>query len=90
MFSGMQKAHDIRRMKKLPAGLPILFASGAEDPVGNWGEGVRKAYMVYTENTDCDVDIRLYIGDRHEILNETDRQEVYEDMRAFFEHCLEK
>ncbi len=90
MFSGMQKAHDIKRMKKLPAGLPILFASGAEDPVGNWGEGVRKAYMVYTENTDCDVDIRLYIGDRHEILNETDRQEVYEDMRAFFEHCLEK
>jgi alpha-beta hydrolase superfamily lysophospholipase len=88
MFSGMQKAHDIKRMKKLPAGLPILFASGAEDPVGNWGEGVRKAYMVYTENTDCSVDIRLYNDDRHEILNETDRAEVYEDMRAFFEHCI--
>ena len=88
MFSGMQKAHDIKRMKKLPAGLPILFASGAEDPVGNWGEGVRKAYMVYTENTDCNVDIRLYNDDRHEILNETDRAEVYEDMRAFFEHCI--
>jgi alpha-beta hydrolase superfamily lysophospholipase len=88
MFSGMQKAHDIKRMKKLPAGLPILFASGAEDPVGNWGEGVRKAYMVYTENTDCSVDIRLYKDDRHEILNETDRAEVYEDMRAFFEHCI--
>ena len=88
MFCGMQKAHDIKRMKKLPAGLPILFASGAEDPVGNWGEGVRKAYMVYTENTDCRVDIRLYNDDRHEILNETDRAEVYEDMRAFFEHCI--
>ena len=90
MFSGMQKAHDISRMKKLPEGLPLLFASGAEDPVGTWGEGVRKAYMVYSENTPCDVSIKLYDGDRHEILNETDRAQVYEDMREFLEYCLEK
>jgi alpha-beta hydrolase superfamily lysophospholipase len=88
MFAGMQKAHDISRMKKLPAGLPLLFTSGAEDPVGNWGEGVRKAFMVYTENTECKVDIRLYDNDRHEILNETDRANVFADLLAFFEHCL--
>ena len=90
MFSGMQKAHDIKRMKKLPAGLPILFASGAEDPVGNWGEGVRKAFMTYTGNTECRIDIRLYDNDRHEILNETDRADVYADMLAFFEYCIEE
>jgi alpha-beta hydrolase superfamily lysophospholipase len=90
MFRGMQKAHDINRMKKLPAGLPILFASGAEDPVGNWGEGVRKAFMVYTENTECEVSIRIYDDDRHEILNETDRDKVYADMLEFLDYCLEK
>ena len=90
MFSGMQKAHDVKRMKKLPEGLPILFASGAEDPVGNWGEGVRKAFMVYKENTGCKVDIRLYENDRHEILNETDREAVYKDMLDFLEYCLEQ
>ena len=90
MFSGMLKAHNIKRMKNLPEGLPLLFASGSEDPVGNWGEGVRKAYMVYAENTKCKVDIRLYDNDRHEILNETDRDTVYEDMREFFEYCLEQ
>ena len=89
MFLGMQKAHDINRMKKLPAGLPILFCAGAEDPVGNWGEGVRKAFMVYTENTPCEVSIKLYDGDRHEILNELDKEQVYEDMREFLEGCLE-
>jgi alpha-beta hydrolase superfamily lysophospholipase len=88
MFSGMQKAHDIERMKKLPAGLPILFCAGAEDPVGNWGEGVRKAYMVYTENTPCDVSIKLYDGDRHEILNELDKDQVYADMLEFLENCI--
>ena len=88
MFAGMQKAHDINRMKNLPKGLPLLLTSGAEDPVGNWGEGVRKAFQVYVENSPCKVDIRLYEDDRHEILNETDRAEVFEDLRTFFDHCL--
>ena len=88
MFAGMQKAHDTSRMKNLPEGMPLLLTSGAEDPVGNWGEGVRKAYQVYVENSPCAVDIRLYEDDRHEILNETDREEVFEDLRAFFDHCL--
>ena len=90
MFAGMQKAHDVNRMKKLPEGLPILFASGAEDPVGNWGEGVRKAYMVYSEKTPCDVNIKLYEDDRHEILNELDKDQVFDDMLEFLEYCLEK
>jgi hypothetical protein len=34
------------------------------------------------------VDIRLYDNDRHEILNETDRANVFADLLAFFEHCL--
>ncbi|MBR2674029.1 MAG: alpha/beta hydrolase [Mogibacterium sp.] len=90
MFDGMQKAHDVRRMRKLPEGLPILFAAGAEDPVGNWGEGVRKAFMVYSENTPCDVDIMIYGDDRHEILNELDKDRVYEDMKDFLDYCLDK
>ena len=88
MFAGMLKAHDTDRMKKLPAGLPILFTAGTEDPVGNWGEGVRKAYMVYSENTPCKVSIKMYEGDRHEILNETDRDVVYKDMLEFLDSCL--
>ena len=88
MFAGMLKAHDTSRMKELPEGMPLLLTSGAEDPVGNWGEGVRKAYLVYLENTKCAVDIRLYDDDRHEILNETNRGGVFEDLRAFFDNCL--
>lgn len=88
MFRGMQKAHDLKRMQKLPEGLPILFASGAEDPVGNWGEAVRKAYMVYTDNTKCDVQIKLYLDDRHEILNETDKDQVWADMLEFLDGCI--
>ncbi|MBQ6388983.1 MAG: alpha/beta fold hydrolase [Mogibacterium sp.] len=90
MFSGMQKAHDLKRMAKLPAGLPILITSGAEDPVGSWGEGVRKTYMAYSENSPCEVSIKIYEGDRHEILNETDRDVVYKDMLEFLDYCISK
>ena len=88
MFSSMLKAHDTERMKKLPEGFPILITSGAEDPVGGWGEGVRKTYMTYLENSPCNVDIRIYEDDRHEILNESDKAEVFEDIRLFLDNCL--
>ena len=45
--------------------------------------------MVYTENTPCEVSIKLYDGDRHEILNERDKEQVYADMLEFLEGCLE-
>ena len=90
MFSGMLKANDKARMRKLPKGLPLLLISGAEDPVGNWGEGVRKTYMAYLENSQCDVNIRIYEDDRHEILNETNKAEVYDDIRSFLDYSLEE
>lgn len=88
MFGGMLKAHDTKLMHALPEGMPLLFTSGAEDPVGGWGEAVRKAYVVYQENSPCKVDIKLYDGDRHEILNETDHEQVYKDLNEFFDDCL--
>ena len=89
MFEGMKIAHDKKRMQTLPAGMPILLISGAEDPVGAWGEGVRKAFIAYTENTECQVDIKLYDDDRHEVLNETDKDVVYADMLEWLDCCVE-
>ncbi|MDD5823161.1 MAG: alpha/beta hydrolase [Firmicutes bacterium] len=89
MFLGMQKAQDTKRIQTLPAGLPILFVAGTEDPVGNYGEGVRKTFMVYKDNTECQIDIKLYEGDRHEIINELDRDVVYADLLEWLDACVE-
>ena len=56
----------------IPKNLPILFAAGSEDPVGNFGKGVRKIYEKYRAAGIRDVSLQLYTGDRHEILNESD------------------
>ena len=84
---GMQKKENI---SMIPKGLPVLFASGAEDPVGNFGKGVRKVCETYKSAGMQDVSLRLYEGDRHEILNETDRYQVYQDLYEWFEEKANK
>ena len=63
---GMQKKENI---SMIPKSLPVLFVSGAEDPVGNFGKGVRKVCEIYKSAGLRDVSLKLYEGDRHEILN---------------------
>ena len=85
MFLGMINMQRKESVYMIPKGLPVLFVSGAEDPVGGFGKGVRKIYEKYRVAGIQDVALRLYTGDRHEILNETDRQQVYEDLLGWFE-----
>ena len=88
MFSAMEVACSTEAMKEIPAGLPLLLISGGADPVGNYGEAVRKAYNAYCENTDCKVEIEIYPEDRHEVLNELNKDEVYDDLLGFTNYCL--
>ena len=63
---------------KINKDIPILFVSGDKDPVGNNGEGVKKAYEFMKLIGSVDVTLKLYEGSRHEVLNELNRDEVYE------------
>ena len=85
VFSGMIGIQRKESVYMIPKGLPVLFVSGADDPVGEVGKGVRKIYEKYRAAGIRDVTLRLYTGDRHEILNETDRDQVYKDLLGWFE-----
>lgn len=63
---------------------PVLLVSGADDPVGNYGKGVTVVYDALKAE-DVDVQMKLYEGARHEILNEACRDEVIADIKAFIE-----
>ncbi len=69
--------NQMENINKIRKDLPILFVSGDKDPVGGLGEGVKKAYDKYKEAGIHDVTIKLFEDDRHEILNELDRADVY-------------
>lgn len=67
-------------LERMPKELPVLFVSGGDDPVGQLGCGVQRVYGQFLALGMTDVSCRLYPKDRHEILNESDRETVYGDI----------
>ena len=63
-----------------PKELAIHFVAGSEDPVGSLGKGVEAVYNRYVEKGAKKASIKLYPVDRHEILNEVDKEVVYKDL----------
>ena len=79
-LGSLQYIEDENNFKKIPKNLPILIISGEEDPVGDSGKGLKKLYNRYKEAGVKDLEIKLYPGARHEILNEINRNEVMDDV----------
>lgn len=71
--------------KRIPKALPLLFVSGADDPVGDCGKGVTKACEMARAAGVADVELKLYQHMRHEILNETGHEAVYEDIARWLD-----
>ena len=63
----------------IPPYLPVFLISGGKDPVGMFGRGVLNACTKLEENGN-DAEMKLYPGLRHEILNEDDYQNIYDDI----------
>lgn len=74
--------------QSMPKPLPIYLVSGTEDPVGAYGEGVKKVCRMLHLAGVSDVKIKLYRGARHEILNEACFGTVCEDILAFTERVI--
>lgn len=73
LLDGVQMANDPVLVKKLPVDLPMLLISGAKDPVGDYGKGVRKVYELYRNRDITDLTLFLVPDARHELLQETNR-----------------
>ncbi|MBQ8518024.1 MAG: alpha/beta fold hydrolase [Agathobacter sp.] len=83
LFEAVNFSCKLENAEKLPKKLPLFIVSGAQDPVGGLGKGVKETYDMYKEAGIQDLTYKLYQNDRHEILNETDKQVVFEDLLAW-------
>ena len=90
MMGGIKFLTKQKNIDKMNKDAPIYFMSGAEDPVGDYGVGVEKAYKAFCDAGLHDVTIRLYPNGRHEMLNETNNQEVYQDILNWLNEKLSK
>lgn len=76
--------------RRVPSDLPVLFISGSDDPVGNFGEGPKKAAQQMRDTSHNHVSLKIYEGMRHEILNEPRHAQVYADIHRFLDACVNR
>ena len=80
MMKGLKYLTDPKNIGQMNRDAPVYFLSGADDPVGDWSAGVERAYKAFCKAGMKDVMIRLYPGGRHEMLNETNYEDVQKDI----------
>lgn len=84
-LEGLKTIDKVQNVKLVSKNLPIYIFSGEKDPVGRFGKGVKKLYHTYKKCGITDVSFKLYPGKRHEMLNETNRDEVMNDVVQWLE-----
>ncbi|MBR0414229.1 MAG: alpha/beta hydrolase [Clostridia bacterium] len=89
LFKLLMFVNDEEWYQKVPNDLPILVCAGHDDPVGAYGKGPKEVYAKLRAGGHSKTDMNLYKTDRHEIHNETDRQQVLEDLVKFFNKAIQ-
>ncbi len=80
MMQGIKFITSEKNIAQMNKEKPVYFMSGDGDPVGDYGKGVERAYKAFCNAGLHDVFMRLYPGGRHEMLNETNKEQVYQDI----------
>ena len=81
---------DDDNLAKVRKDLPIFILSGTEDAVGDMGRGPLRLADAYRAAGLGNVELKLYVGGRHEMLHETNRDEVIADIVAWVERTLKR
>lgn len=85
VLSFIQKKENVA---KIPKKLPIFMVAGTDDPVGSYGKDVPNIFETYQQIGIEDIRMKLYEGDRHEIINELDKDVVYSDIYSWLEQHM--
>lgn len=78
LLHGVLSINDFSNMLKMDKSKPILMFAGDMDPVGNYGKGPQEVADKLKRAGVEDVELKIYPEGRHEMLNETNKEEVYQ------------
>ena len=90
MMMGIRYVEDPRNLAVMKKELPVFFIAGGDDPVGNYGKGVHQAENAFRKAGMKNVACRIYPLCRHEILNEINKEEIYEDVAQWLAPIVKK
>ncbi len=78
------RVNDIKNIRNIPDKMPVFIISGTHCALGAFGRGTVKVYRTYLKAGLKNIEMKLYEGARHELVNEINRLEVYEDIKNWF------
>ena len=84
MFSNQLKLYSVKELAKIDTHKPIFIISGEDDPIGDYSKSVKKLYDLYYD-LGLNVQMKLYAGLRHGLVQETKKDEVMQDVLRFIE-----
>lgn len=90
LFELISRLYRRENLERIPKNLPVYMVSGTGDPVGAYGKGVQKAYGSLREAGLENVELKLYEGGRHELMNETNRTEIMQGIYEWLERAVLK
>lgn len=85
MMTGIYYIQQPKHLALMRKDLPVFFIAGGDDPVGSYGTGVHKCVDAFRKAGMTDVSVRIYPLCRHEILNEINKEEIFEDVAQWIE-----
>ena len=88
LFATLMDAWNPANEAKLRKDLPVLFITGERDPVSQGASTVRLLEQRYRDHGLTDVTALYYPDARHELLNETNRDEVQADVLAWIDRVV--
>lgn len=88
LFELIMRLHQPQNLERIPKKIPVLFVSGTADPVGDYGKGVNRAYESLRSVGLENLQLQMYEGGRHELLNETNRSDVMQDIYRWIEETV--
>ena len=74
--------------REYPTAMRTLIMSGDADPVGAYGKAPRYVYKQLLVSGANDIKLLTYDGARHELFNETCREQVFADIVSWLNNGI--
>ena len=84
LLGGLLEISSPETLRRIPTNLPILITGGEVDPVGG-KKGMTRLVQAFERTGHQQLTLKLYPGGRHEMLNETNREEFTRDLLQWIE-----
>jgi alpha-beta hydrolase superfamily lysophospholipase len=88
LLNALNRIANPSNVAKIPKSMPLYLFAGDRDQVGDSGKGMKSLHDAYKRAAIFDVRLKLYADGRHEMFNESNRQEVTDDFIAWCDEMV--